>query len=215
MTGMRLTTCSLVLAACMLALVGEAKAELYDFADGTLQGWSEGDPFGLGGFYGTLDVILAGGNPGPYMRATDTVPGWGSLAAQAPSTISGDLRRFERIIWDELLPSGAIRSTDILLKGVDGTCYRSDYSIVSPLGEWSERDVLLEAGPGWTLLQGSASLDAVLSNAAALYIELDVVASTVAEAGVDNVHLVSATTGVPVSGFTHTSWGKVKSMYRE
>ena len=76
----------------MLIVATNIQAALIsDFNNGTMQGWSEGDPFSNGSFGGALSVINSGGNLGGYLHATDDVAGGGSLAALAPALLSGDL----------------------------------------------------------------------------------------------------------------------------
>ena len=167
-------------------------ATVSDFDDGTLQGWSAGDPFNLGSFNGVLTVSNSGGNPGGYMVAQDTVSGGGSLAALAPSQLTGDLSRFGSLSWDVLLPAGSIFSTNILLEGIDGTFYRSDSSLLvsHTINSWFSKSVDFDIETGWQLLSGSASFASVATNTVALYIELDVTTSLGTEAGVDNISAV-------------------------
>ena len=166
-----------------------------DFDDGTMQGWSEGDPFNVGSFSGALSVINSGGNPGSYLRATDSVGGGGSLAALAPTLLSGDLVLFSGLSWDVLIPSSAIFSTNVLLEGFDGTFYRSDTTLLGTQqkNSWFTKSIDFGSDVGWKLLgSGAASFTSVASNAKALYIELDVTTGGTIEAGIDNVHTISS-----------------------
>lgn len=178
----------------LLVFIPSAQAGLVsDFDDGTMQGWSEGDPFNLGSFGGTLSVINSGGNPGGYLKATDSVAGGGSLAALAPSLLSGDLALWGGLSWDVLLPSQAISSTNVLLEGTDGTFYRSDFTLLGsqPINSWFTKSVDFGSDVGWQLLSGTASFASVVSNTNALYIELDATICCTSEAGIDNIRTLS------------------------
>ena len=164
-----------------------------DFDDGTMQGWSEGDPFNLGSFGGALSIINSGGNPGGYLRATDSVGGGGSLAALAPSVLSGDLTLLGGISWDVLLPSQATGSTDILLEGMNGTFYRSDFTLLStqPVNAWFTKSVSFGSELDWNLLIGTETFLSVVTNVKALYIEMDATVCCAIEAGIDNVRTLN------------------------
>ena len=139
----------------LIATAGAASTITFDFADGTKQGWSKGDPFGSG-FNGTLNVAPTGGNPDQYLYAEDTTVRGGSLLVAAPIQLSGDLTLFGGLAWDELLPSDAIFSTSVLLLGPNDTFFRSD-STVQTLGSWSGRQVDFTSENGWSLIQGRGS----------------------------------------------------------
>ncbi len=168
-------------------------AVLFDFDDGTMQGWSEGDPFNVGSFGGTLSLINSGGNPDGYLRAFDTRgAGGGSLAVLAPLLISGNLSLFEGLTWDELIPSGASFATSALIEGADGTFYRSNFGL-STTGVWNQRIVDFTSSADWNLLSGTGAFDFVVSNASAFYLELDVISGiNVSEAGIDNVRTLKS-----------------------
>ena len=178
---------------CLLIAVPSVQAALVsDFDNGTMQGWSEGDPFNIGSFGGALSVINSGGNPGGYLRATDSVAGGGSLAALAPTLLSGDLTLLGGLSWDVLLPSQSVGSTDVLLEGTDGTFYRSEYTLLGtqPINSWFTKSVNFGSDVGWQLLAGTASFASVVSNTNALYIELDATTCCTVEAGIDNIRTV-------------------------
>lgn len=189
--------CQNIFAAISLFLIatGTQAGLISDFNDGTMQGWSEGDPFNLGSFGGALTVINSGGNTGGYLRATDSVAGGGSLAALAPSMLSGDLTLLGGLSWDVLLPSQATGSTDVLLESVNGTFYRSDFTLLSsqPLNTWFTKSVDFGSDVGWQLLgSGTESFGSVVSNAKALYLELDATVCCTIEAGIDNIRTVGS-----------------------
>lgn len=177
---------------CLLIAVPSVQAALVsDFDDGTMQGWSEGDPFNNGSLGGTLSVVNSGGNPGGYLRATDSVADGGSLAALAPTLLSGNLTLLGGLLWDVLLPSQAVCSTNVLLEGTDGTFYRSEYTLLET-NSWFTKSVDFGSDVGWQLLKGTASFASVVSNTKALYIELDVTTCCTIEAGIDNIRTVSS-----------------------
>jgi len=174
----------------LLAISNTQAALISDFDDGTMQGWSKGDPLNLGSFGGTLSLVSSGGNPGGYLRATDTVVFGGSLAALAPTSLAGDLTPSGGLSWDVLLPSGAVLSTSVRLEGHDGTFFQSDNTLLAtqPKNAWFTKTVDFASAAGWHVQDyGTASFASVVSNTKALYIELDVTAFTTIEAGMDNV----------------------------
>jgi|GEM_PF-1603238 len=164
-------------------------ALLFDYEDGTLQGWTR-EPF----FGGNLFLDPSGGNPGGFMVATDTVGRGGSLLARAPAPLSGDLSGFAGLQWDEFIynnGSDTVQGTSVVLRGADGTEYRSERPL-GPRAVFIPRFVPFGDETKWTLVSGGASLASVVSDTAALFLSLDTsVRATGRESGIDNVCLVA------------------------
>lgn len=183
----------------LFCAIASADILISDFDDGTRQGWLEANPFNPGsGFNGLLTVQSSGGNPGGYLRAQDTVDGGGSLAVLAPLPFSGDLSELGFIRWDVLLPANPTFSTSALVEGLDGTLYRSHNSTspFTPSGTWFTKTASFTSSLGWTRLSGNASFQAVINNAVAVYLELDVTFGQGIEAGIDNVRIKNPNTTI-------------------
>ena len=182
-------------------------AQCYDFSDSTFQGWSEGDPLGTG-FNGTLSILTSGGNPGVWVQAFDTTEGGGGLFFQAPPAISGNLVGYS-LDWDEWIPPDprVVYSTSVFLVGTNGGMYRSDRTLQGT-DEWTPRTVSFSDSTGWSYVQGPQGFFEVTSGVANLYIDLEVVAASWYEGGVDNICLVPE----PVPTLV-TTWGDIKSRY--
>ena len=161
-----------------------------DFEDGTLQGWTRVEPF-----YGGLFNHTPGGNPGKFMRNTDTMAGGGTLQVEAPSAFTGNLSVYAGIVWDEYLYDCSpeiIDPTFPILVGIDGTIYRERDFQVGQLEVWVPRFVPFYS-TAWELISGSgtASFEEVLQNVAALRMNMEISAneSCYYEAGIDNISL--------------------------
>jgi len=187
----------LAVAATILALAAlsspqvHAAVYVYDYDDGTLQGWTEGKPPWNPQFLGSLRA-LEPGNPGHAMVATDHGATGGALLAQAPAVISGDLSSWPSVSWDEWLPDGSIIRTSVSVLGPDGTVYQGetpDQGVIST-ESWQERFIPFDFGSGlWSIRDGtgSASFDEVITNVVGFYIHMDVTPGQSTEASVDNV----------------------------
>jgi len=184
----------LTLVVLSLGLLASARAfagPTSDFETGTLQGWTPEAPFG-GNLY-----VTTGGHPGYCMAADDTIAGGADLWARAPVQYTGDLSVYEKITWDEWVPSLAQARTYVKLRGNDGTEYRSLYNIAQiPVAVWHPRTALLLPSE-WVLVSGSGSFHDVLANVDAMFIHMEVQIWTATEARVDNVSLVPV---IPVPG---------------
>jgi hypothetical protein len=161
-------------------------AESYDFADGTLQGWSKGHPL-ASPFTADLNVVVTSDTPVAYMQAVDIVAGGGIIGAQAPASLSGDLTRLISVSWKELLPVSAVVASRISFDTSNGTYFRSDLTRISPHSVWSPRSVSFESGEGWIRHAGTSDFMTALANVTHLYIELDVSGSLGPEAAVAEI----------------------------
>lgn len=178
-----------------LLCASSAQAQIeYDFDASGLQGWSESNPIRGGDFGGELRHLSSGGNPSGCMMAVDSEPGRGSLAARAPGTLSGDLRRFKELSWDVWLPAGSTLSTSVLIEGQDNTLYRSvnQRTSAEPIQSWFEKSVDFTSPSTWTRVRGDSAFSQVVQNARALYIELDTTTQLGSEARVDNVRALDS-----------------------
>ena len=165
-----------------------------DFEDVTLQGWTPEAPFG-GNLY-----VTTGGYPDYCMAADDTIAGGPDLWARAPVTYTGDLRAYEKIVWDEWVPSQAHDRTFIQLRGTDGTQYRSLYNIAQIPGPvWHPRTALLTPSD-WVLISGSAFFHDVLQDVETMFIHMEVQIWTATQARVDNISLIESSSAIPASG---------------
>jgi hypothetical protein len=179
------------LATILVQTLGAVAGPMSDFEDGTLQGWVPQEPFG-GNLY-----VTTGGSPGYCMAADDTIAGGPGLWARAPVTYTGDLTVYDRMVWDEWVPSQAQDRTFILLHGTDGTEYRSLFDIAQiPVGVWHPRTALLIPSE-WVLVSGSATFDDVLRNVDMMLMNMEVQIWTATEARVDNISLIRT---VPAPG---------------
>ena len=185
-------------------------SEFFDFQDGTLQGWTAGNPYGTG-FGGVLFVGSDSSNF--FMQVSDTQPGGGKLAAQAPGSISGDLSIYVGVTWLEFLPVSSSFSTYAILKGVDGTIYISDVTLANPVEVWSPREVSF-GSEDWTLYTGTATFGSVLSDVAAFYIDMEVVDGTGLEASVDDILFDLDLSGVHVEEKC-LLWSGIKELYAD
>ena len=159
-----------VVAASILALAALPSLQVhgavyvYDYDDGTLQGWSEGAPPWNPQFGGNLRALMPG-NPGYAMVATDHAATGGALLAEAPPVISGDLSSWPGVSWDEWLPDGAVLRTSVSVLGVDDTVYQGktlDQGVITEA--WREQFIPFDFTSGlWSLRAGtgSASFDDV------------------------------------------------------
>lgn len=167
--------------------VAQAVTVNYNFDDG-LQGWTNDDPFQP--FGGTLEHSTTGGNLGGYMFAIDTQPF--GLLVRAPAAVAGDLTK-TRFTWDVLLPTTSRNSTGIFIEGQDGSIYNSDQGLTSAtLGSWFSKSVDTEDEVEWQLAfagSASSSFADVVSDAAAVYVNLEVIAGSGVEAGIDNFNV--------------------------
>lgn len=175
-------------ATCFFAGTAQAQIE-YSFDSGSHQGWSESNPIRGGDFGGELRLLESGGNPSGCLMAVDSQPGRGSLAAKAPSVLSGDLRRFEELRWDAWIPAGSTLSTSVLIEGKGQTLFRSASQRTpdEPTQDWFEKRADFNDAESWTRVRGDASFWEVVGNARALYIELDSTQGLGDEAKIDNV----------------------------
>jgi hypothetical protein len=182
-----------------LVLVGPTDGVLgnpsSDFDDGTLQDWSAiNDPRSGQAFGGDLSVVVAGGNPGGFMKVRDLVSAGGGLVVANTPKFQGDLSIYTEVRWDEFLfDSPPVRkSTTAFLIGSDNTVYESEGNDgpLGPVKVWRARSTLLEES-AWTLTFGSMSFPNVLANAR-LGFNMDVSVTQVPndESGIDNVLLV-------------------------
>jgi predicted ribosomally synthesized peptide with SipW-like signal peptide len=127
-----------------------------DFEDEEDDGWQ------LFGDATTADaqVVGSGGNPGAYLEGVDTATG-GIWYFDAPSSFLGDQSAFAggSLAYDlQQSPDGTLVRDDIVLEGASTTLvYRygsvADFPDVTP--NWSEYDIPLDPGAGWTV--GSSS----------------------------------------------------------
>jgi hypothetical protein len=180
-----------------------ASAEIvFDWNDGTTQGWSPVEPFN-----GTLGVDTSFGNPAGSLYAIDTLPFGGILIARAPSVLSGDLGICSGIQWDEYkLQHFMPYPTRVFIHGTDGTVYTTNLP-VGPTETWITRFAAFDDQTVWVLYAGSASLSDVIHNVEWLGIDLDTSDySGAVESYVDNVRLRSA---IPIdSPYVYTvHWG--------
>jgi hypothetical protein len=179
----------------------QASVVVWDFEDGTLQGWEPG----LGDYFWGNLFITTGGNPGYCMVATDTRAG-GSLLAKAPIDSQTDLSIYGGISWDEWVPNRGSQTTvrtQIFLEGSDGTLYGEIYTPSTiPLAQWYNRFVSFEP-TNWQLSIGNASFETVLENVSALYISMDTSVwsgPSWVESYVDNVYLIPEPTTILILG---------------
>ncbi len=139
---------------------------------------------------GEFEHETGGGNPGGYVRVQDFAGGGGMLPIQAPAEFTGDLSGFIGIRFDQLqFPESTEGGFSLQIIGVDGTRYGARAALPSATGTWESMTVnFSELG----LAEGSASLDAVLSDVRYLLIGMDMTPNVVGlEGGIDNITLVA------------------------
>lgn len=180
-----------------------------DFEDGTSQGWNMGPPS-----IGVL-VVVAEGNPGYCLEATDTMPGGAPLLARAPAEFTGDLTKFESIQWDEFVldyGSDTVFATSVLLRSSNGSIWSSSGAL-GAVGSWNARTApFIESA--WTYRSGSDSFSQVLADVEALFISMDTsyLDRSAIESRIDNVRLTTAAaSGVPET--PGSSWGAARRTF--
>lgn len=157
---------------------------LADFDDGSLQGWVVNVTSGF-----VLTNSGSGGNPGGYALLEDTVAGGSGGVLLAPAAFLGDLRGYERVIWDVLLPPQPTGPVRLALSGA-GTSFV--YTPVGELriGEWQSWSAPLDGGPGWSLFSGTGTFAETLAAVTVLGFGLEIAQTVSLEAGLDNVELI-------------------------
>lgn len=188
--------------ALLLLTARPALAIVWDFDDGTTQGWSSS------GF--TLDNPGSGGNPDGFAQLGDTSPGAPSSGlANAP--LLGALSGYASISWDALLPSNwnilsGIRLVTLVISNNNGTYYsymldtalgQSELALADP-GYWQHWEAPLVDSPAWECTGTcSVSFAQVLAdNNAQIAFNLEVTTRAgrmfdpSIEAGIDNVNLI-------------------------
>lgn len=178
----------------LLAATAASATPFSDFDDGTLQGW-EPVIVPITGFGGVLEHVPTGGNPGGFMRASDTIEGTGTgfLGVKAPAEFNGDLSAFTHLQWDQYLYDypNIVRNTFPVLDSPDGeTSWRADLQPEGPAEQWDTRIVSLDE-IDWRRTKGTLSLDEVLADARLVF-AMDVVYGPVPslESGLDNIRLI-------------------------
>lgn len=180
------TSLSLSVARCQADFV-------YDFDDGTLQGFSK-----RGVFNGTLTNPGSGGNPGGFLKVEDTQAGGGGLQISAPASFHGNLTAFKGIQWDEYLyvrgagGSRVVSGTDlIIVGGANNSVYRLASNPPTLLGEWHTRFVEFDSAV-FRLVSGTDTFNEVLESVSDFAFEMDTSSlSSGPESGIDNVGLVA------------------------
>jgi len=162
---------------------------IYDFDDGTLQGWAlSTDPAST---TGVLQLFNIGGNPQGYLGSRKVAAGIGGIFAQAPAEISGDLRIFQGINWDDLtpFPPGArVGATLVVVAGVDGTVITGSWTQPAA-NTWTSNFLSFSDPTAWVVNSGPGNFHDAISNARALFINLDGAGGFPGsiESGIDNV----------------------------
>ena len=182
----------------LLLVTGPAHAMLWDFNDGTLQGWALDDS----------DTGFTLANPGDHALLTDLSSGMSGGLAIAPLAYPQDLSGFPSISWDALLPDDwnvltAIDPVRLVLSSNTSQYIYTPTLTVDGLsaqaGVWQSWEAPLD-GTGWELDFGAESFATVLENATGLAFVLEVTTTTGIEAGIDNVQLVPVPAAVWLFG---------------
>ncbi len=184
-----------------------AKANLTSTFDSSAEGWNAVDPTGD---Y-TSTWASSGGNPGGYLRGSESDPLGGTGYFYAPASWLGN--------WSAY--AGGTISYD--LKVFEGTAYFNDLDIIISNGSdsvsWSPN--INPVGEGWVTFQvqltaanfSGANLASVLSNVTSFAIRGEFINGSEAE-GLDNVSVATGATGTPepstwamlLMGFAGLAW---------
>lgn len=184
-----------------------AKANLTSTFDSGAEGWNAVDP--TGDYTSTWES--SGGNPGGYLRGSESDPLGGTGYFYAPASWLGN--------WSAY--AGGTISYD--LKVFDGTDYFNDLDVIISNGSdsvsWSSN--INPVGDGWVTFQvqltaanfSGADLASVLSNVTSFSIRGEFISGPEAE-GLDNVSVATGATSTPepstwamlLMGFAGLAW---------
>lgn len=184
-----------------------AKANLTSTFDSGAEGWNAVDP--TGDYTSTWEG--SGGNPGGYLRGSESDPLGGTGYFDAPASWLGN--------WSAY--AGGTISYD--LKVFDGTDYFNDLDVIISNGSdsvsWSSN--INPVGDGWVTFQvqltaanfSGANLASVLSNVTSFSIRGEFISGPEAE-GLDNVSVATGATSTPepstwamlLMGFAGLAW---------
>jgi hypothetical protein len=184
-----------------------AKANLTSTFDSSAEGWNAVDP--TGDYTSTWQS--SGGNPGGYLRGSESDPLGGTGYFYAPTSWLGN--------WSAY--AGGTISYD--LKVFDGTDYFNDLDVIISNGSdsvsWSSN--INPVGDGWVTFQvqltaanfSGASLASILSNVTSFSIRGEFISGPEAE-GLDNVTIATGAASTPepstwamlLMGFAGLAW---------
>ncbi len=157
-----------------------------DFDDGSIQGWTPITPF-----EGTLSLVITGGNPGGWLRATDTLNGGGGLLIAGPAEFSGDLSVYEGVSFDEIVltqPGGQyVQSITPILRKANGVRFMY-YGDLGPTDVWRSRYVSFDPDL-WVPYYPGTKFENVIHDCTLVF-DLDCWAGLGPESGIDNFRLV-------------------------
>ena len=147
---------TLLICAILLAVVAvEAYADLvWDFSDGTLQGWYRSNP--------SEDylVVSGEGNPDYCLEAHDVGGNDNTNWAVVPEIYSSDFRAYSTIVYDYYVPDYGEQTSDHprpKLEGWDGTRYYVPVQTPIVKGAWTTVSIPLDAS-AWNLNTSTGDL---------------------------------------------------------